>query len=187
MREKRIETLRAEVEKARASLKLAQTEQERGDLLLEQARVLEAKLKEARARVAQAQINLRDTVLRSPISGVISRKRVEEGQLVQRGQPVLVINDPKDVWVLANIKESAIREVAVGSPVDVRVDAYPDRRFEGRVEVIGAAAISEFALFPPTGSFTKVEQRIPVRIAVANPDGMLKPGMMVVVGIVKNR
>jgi len=70
--------------------------------------------------------------------------------------------------------------------VDITVDAYPDRRFDGKVETIGAAAISEFALFPPTGSFTKVEQRIPVQIAVANTDGLLKPGMMVVVGIVKD-
>jgi membrane fusion protein (multidrug efflux system) len=74
----------------------------------------------------------------------------------------------------------------VGKAVDISVDAYPDRRFEGKVETIGAAAISEFALFPPTGSFTKVEQRIPVQIAVANTDGLLKPGMMVVVGIVKD-
>jgi membrane fusion protein, multidrug efflux system len=74
----------------------------------------------------------------------------------------------------------------VGKPVDITVDAYPDRHFEGKVETIGAAAISEFALFPPTGSFTKVEQRIPVQITVANPDGLLKPGMMVVIGIVKD-
>ena len=72
----------------------------------------------------------------------------------------------------------------MGKPVDITVDAYPDRRFEGKVETIGAAAISEFALFPPTGS--KVEQRIPVQITVANSDGLLKPGMMVIIGIVKD-
>ena len=138
------------------------------------------------ARAERARQSLQDTVLRSPLTGVISRKRVEEGQLVQNGQPVLVISDPKDVWILANIKESYIRDVTVGKVVDITVDAYPDRRFEGKVETIGAAAISEFALFPPTGSFTKVEQRIPVQITVANTDGLLKPGMMVVVGIVKD-
>jgi len=74
-------------------------------------------------------------------------------------------------------------QVHVGSPVDVWVDAYPSRIFRGTVESIGAAAISEFALFPPTGNFTKVEQRIPVRIIVASADGLLKPGMMVIVGI----
>jgi membrane fusion protein, multidrug efflux system len=94
-----------------------------------------------------------------------------------------VVNDPRDVWVLTNVKETYIRDVHVGSPVDVWVDAYPSRIFRGIVESIGAAAISEFALFPPTGNFTKVEQRIPVRITVDSIDGLLKPGMMVIVGI----
>jgi membrane fusion protein (multidrug efflux system) len=185
LRERKIETLQAEVERARVNLRLAETDRERGGLRQEQLKVLEARLKDAHAKLERAQVNLNDTVLRSPTAGVVSRKRAEEGQLVQRGQPVLVINDPKDVWVLANIKESYIRDVVVGNPVDIRVDAYPDRRFQGIVETVGAAAISEFALFPPTGSFTKVEQRIPVRITVPNADGLLKPGMMVVVGIVR--
>ena len=99
---------------------------------------------------------------------------------------MLVIGDPHDVWILANIKESYIRDVAVGKPVDISVDAYPDREFQGTVDTIGHAAISEFALFPPTGSFTKVEQRIPVQITVPNSNGLLKPGMMVEIGIVKD-
>jgi membrane fusion protein (multidrug efflux system) len=185
LRERKVETLQAEVEKARVNIRLAEAERERSGVREEQVRILEARLKEVRAKAERAQISLADTILRSPIAGVISRKRVEEGQLVQRGQPVLVINDPKDVWVLANIKESYVRDVVVGNPVDIRVDAYPDRRFQGMVETVGAAAISEFSLFPPTGSFTKVEQRIPVRITVPNTDGLLKPGMMVVIGIVK--
>lgn len=183
--ERKVETLQAEVEKAEANLQLAKTEEDRSAVRHEQVRILQARLKEAQAKAERARISLGDTLLRSPIAGVISRKRVEEGQLVQRGQPVLVINDPKDVWVLANIKESYIREVIVGNPVVIDVDAYPDRRFQGTVETVGAAAISEFSLFPPTGSFTKVEQRIPVRITVQNREGLLKPGMMVVVGIVR--
>src|SRR3989442_9280355 len=186
LRERKVQTLEAEVEKAQASVRLVQTEVERSAMRQDKLRILEAHLKEVRAKVERVGQSLQDTLLRSPIDGVISRKRVEEGQLVQNGQPVLVISDPRDVWILANIKESSIREVAVGKPVDITVDAYPDRHFEGKVESIGAAAISEFALFPPTGSFTKVEQRIPVQIAVANPDGLLKPGMMVVIGIVKD-
>jgi membrane fusion protein, multidrug efflux system len=186
LRERKVQTLAAEVDKAQANVRLVQTEVERSATRQDKLHILEARLKEARAKVERVRQGLQDTLLRSPISGVISRKRVEEGQLVQNGQPVLVISDPKDVWILANIKESYIRDVAVGKVVDITVDAYPDRRFDGRVETIGAAAISEFALFPPTGSFTKVEQRIPVQITVANTDGLLKPGMMVVVGIVKD-
>ena len=185
LRERKVETLQAEVEGARVNIRLAETERERSGVREEQVRILEARLKDVRAKAERAQISVADTILRSPITGVISRKRVEEGQLVQRGQPVLVLNDPRDVWVLANIKESYIRDVVIGNPVNIDVDAYPDRRFQGVVESVGAAAISEFSLFPPTGSFTKVEQRIPVRITVPNADGLLKPGMMVVVGIVK--
>ena len=186
LRERKIQTLEAEIEKAQASVRLVQTELERSKTRQDRLQILEARLKDVHAKAERARQSLQDTVLRSPLTGVISRKRVEEGQLVQNGQPVLVISDPKDVWILANIKESYIRDVTVGKPVDIMVDAYPDRRFEGKVETIGAAAISEFALFPPTGSFTKVEQRIPVQITVANTAGLLKPGMMVVIGIVKD-
>lgn len=185
LRELKIQTMEAEVKKSQANLGLVQTEAERSQTRQDKLQILEARLKEARAKVERVRHSLEDTLVRSPITGVISRKRVEEGQLVQAGQPVLVLNDPKDVWVLANIKESYIREVSVGKEVDINVDAYPDRRFRGKVDTIGAAAISEFALFPPTGSFTKVEQRIPVQITVDNVEGLLKPGMMVVVGIQK--
>jgi membrane fusion protein (multidrug efflux system) len=177
--------MEAEVAKAQASLRLAETERDEGYVLKEKTRILEARLREMQAKAERARGDLEATVLRSPIAGVISRQRVEEGQLVQRGQPVLVLNNPQDVWVLANIKESYIRDVEVGKVVDIRVDAYPDRRFAGKVTTVGAAAISEFSLFPPTGTFTKVEQRIPVQISVPNADGLLKPGMMVVVGIVR--
>ena len=174
------------VEKALVDVRLAETAAERIQVGQEGINALEAQLKEARAKRDLAERNVNKTVLKSPISGVISRKRVEEGQVVQKGQPVLVIGDPHDVWILANIKESYIRNVAVGKPVDISVDAYPDREFQGTVDTIGHAAISEFALFPPTGSFTKVEQRIPVQITVPNANGLLKPGMMVEIGIVKD-
>ena len=174
------------VEKALVDVRLAETAAERIQVGQEGINALEAQLKEARAKRDLAERNVNKTVLKSPISGVISRKRVEEGQVVQKGQPVLVIGDPHDVWILANIKESYIRNVAVGKPVDISVDAYPDHEFQGTVDTIGHAAISEFALFPPTGSFTKVEQRIPVQITVPNANGLLKPGMMVEIGIVKD-
>jgi len=180
-----VQTLEAEVEATLAKVRLAETESERSNIQ-ERINVLEAQLKQARATRELAERNVGKTVLRSPMAGVISRKRVEEGQVVQGGQPVLVIGDPHDVWILANIKESYIRDVAVGKPVDISVDAYPDREFQGTVDTIGHAAISEFALFPPTGSFTKVEQRIPVQITVPNSNGLLKPGMMVEIGIVKD-
>ncbi|RMF88357.1 MAG: HlyD family secretion protein [Nitrospinota bacterium] len=186
-RRQKIAKLRAEVREQEAALQLTQLDTRQASLKEERVKILKAKLKEAEARLAAARLRLEHTTVRSPITGIVSRKRVELGEMVQRGQPVLVISDLDRVWVLSNIKETYIRDVQVGSPVDIWVDAYPDRQFQGRVETIGAAAISEFALFPPTGNFTKVEQRIPVRISVENVDGMLRPGMMVVVGIAKSK
>jgi membrane fusion protein, multidrug efflux system len=183
LQSRRVATLRAEVNETEAAHQLALANAGIEDLKRDRIRLLEAKLKEEEAKVAAALLRLENTVISSPIDGVVSRKRVELGEMVQRGQPVLVVNDPRDVWVLSNVKETYIRDVRVGSPVDVWVDAYPSRVFRGIVESVGAAAISEFALFPPTGNFTKVEQRIPVRIAVDIVDGLLKPGMMVIVGI----
>ncbi len=183
LQSRRVTTLRAEVKETEAAYQLAIANAGIEDLKRERIKLLEAKLKEEAAKVAAARLRLENTVIHSPIDGVVSRKRVELGEMVQRGQPILVVNDPRDVWVLTNVKETYIRDVHVGSPVDVWVDAYPSRIFRGIVESIGAAAISEFALFPPTGNFTKVEQRIPVRITVDSVDGLLKPGMMVIVGI----
>ncbi len=183
LQSRRVTTLRAEVQETEAAYQLAVANAGIEDLKRERIKLLEAKLKEEEAKVAAARLRLENTVIHSPIDGVVSRKRVEQGEMVQRGQPILVVNDPQDVWVLSNVKETYIRDVHVGSLVDVWVDAYPSRIFRGTVESVGAAAISEFALFPPTGNFTKVEQRIPVRINVESADGLLKPGMMVIVGI----
>jgi membrane fusion protein, multidrug efflux system len=183
LQSRRVTTLRAEVQETEAAYQLAIANAGIEDLKRERIKLLEAKLKEEEAKVAAARLRLENTTIYSPLDGVVSRKRVELGEMVQRGQPILVVNDPRDVWVLTNVKETYIRDVHVGSPVDVWVDAYPNRIFRGMVESVGAAAISEFALFPPTGNFTKVEQRIPVRITVDSVDGLLKPGMMVIVGI----
>ncbi len=183
LQSRRVTTLRAEIQETEAAYQLTVANAGVEDLKRERIKLLEAKLKEEEAKVAAAQLRLENTVIHSPIDGVVSRKRVELGEMVQRGQPILVVNDPRDVWVLTNVKETYIRDVHVGSSVDVWVDAYPSRIFRGTVESVGAAAISEFALFPPTGNFTKVEQRIPVRITVDSAEGLLKPGMMVIVGI----
>jgi membrane fusion protein, multidrug efflux system len=180
---RRVNTLRAEVKEAEAAYQLAIANAGIEDLKRERIKLPDAKLKEEEAKVGAARLRVENTVIHSPINGVVSRKRVEQGEMVQRGQPILVVNDPHDVWVLSNVKETYIRDVHVGSLVDVWVDAYPSQIFRGTVESVGAAAISEFALFPPTGNFTKVEQRIPVRITVESANGLLKPGMMVIVGI----
>jgi membrane fusion protein (multidrug efflux system) len=119
-----------------------------------------------------------------PFDGVVGRVFVDEGEYVTPGQRLVLVHDPARVRIEANVKETDIRHFRPGAPVRVRVDAYPSRVFEGRVERVGAAATSEFALLPspnPSGNFTKITQRLPVRIALrpADADGLLRPGMMV--------
>ncbi|PPR59676.1 MAG: hypothetical protein CFH10_01816, partial [Alphaproteobacteria bacterium MarineAlpha4_Bin2] len=95
-------------------------------------------------------------------------------------------HDPKRVWIDANIKETDIRKVKIGQTVDVTVDAFPEKKFGGKVTAIGNAATSEFALLPtpnPSGNFTKITQRLRVRIAIDQEQNLLRPGMMVEVFI----
>ena len=97
-----------------------------------------------------------------------------------------MMHDPASVWVEANVKETQLRRLALWQKVEVHVDAFPDRDLEGRVERIGQSATSSFALLPtpnPSGNFTKVTQRVPVRISISQREGRLRPGMMVEVRI----
>ena len=115
----------------------------------------------------------------------MSRKTVEVGQYVQAGQPMLDVVPLVDVWVVANFKETEIRDVTPGDRAEVRVDAYPGRKFSGHVESLSPATGARFSLLPPdnaTGNFTKVVQRIPVKIRVDGPVDAahpLRPGMSV--------
>lgn len=149
----------------------------------------EARLASARAAVANARLQLSYTVITAPISGVVGRRTAERGGLVQIGQTLMSIIPDKDTWVTANLKETDLADVAVGDSVEFTVDAYPGRHFRGHVESLSPATGARFALLPPdnaTGNFTKVVQRVPVRVAVdsgADQQHPLRPGMSVVVTI----
>ena len=156
-------------------------------------RAADGQLQAAQATVDQASIQLDDTRLTAPAGGVISKKNVEVGQLVQPGQPLMSVVPMDDVWVVANLKETEIRDVNPGDKVDFSVDAYPGVHFQGTVESLAAATGSQFSLLPPdnaTGNFTKVVQRIPVKILVdggQNAKYPLRPGMSAVVDIVTRK
>ena len=102
----------------------------------------------AKAALEQAKLNLAYSELKAPVSGVVSRKTVEVGQVVQPGQPLLAIVPLGDVWVTANFKESQLKGIRPGQRVDVAVDAY-GRSYRGRVDSIAAATGSRFSLLPP--------------------------------------
>jgi membrane fusion protein (multidrug efflux system) len=156
-----------------------------------QAALLGADARVAAARAArdQAALNLSYTRITAPSEGVVSKKSVELGQLVQPGQPLMSEVPLSDVWVTANLKETQMADVTPGDPVDFTVDAYGSRHFSGQVESLSPATGARFSLLPPdnaTGNFTKVVQRIPVRIRLAgknDPARPLRPGMSVVVTI----
>ena len=147
---------------------------------------LRGKLAEARAALTAAELKLDHTRVTSPIDGVVAKKVANLGEVIKPGQTIAVIVDLTKVWVEANLEETKVQHVHLGQEVDLKVDAYPGTRFTGKVVNIGAAATSEFALIPENrsaGNFTKVTQRIPIKIEVTTPAYQLRPGMMVVVGI----
>ena len=142
---------------------------------------------EVQARIRQKEVALDDRVVRSPVNGVVDQKFVEPGEYVIPGQRLVMVHNPKAVWVEVLLKETKLAGLKPGQPVSISVDAYPGRPFSGSIERIGTAATSQFALIPspnPSGNFTKINQRVPVRIKVDQPDdNPLRPGMMVEVDI----
>jgi len=149
----------------------------------------DARLASARAAVDNARLQLSYAYITAPVSGVVARRNAETGALVQIGQTLMSIVPDQNVWVTANLKETQLTHVRVGDRAEFTVDAYPGRKFEGRVESLSPATGARFALLPPdnaTGNFTKVVQRVPVRIAVDQPSETavpLRPGMSVDVTI----
>jgi membrane fusion protein, multidrug efflux system len=157
------------------------------DVIRAQLEMATQELAQARSQVAQQQLRLSDLQVPSPISGVVDKTLIDEGEYISAGQPILMMHNPDALWVEANIKETDVGELRLGQPVDITVDAYPNDDFHGHVAVIGRAATSQFALLPdpnPSGNFTKITQRIPVRIALDDgPTDLIGPGMMVEVDI----
>lgn len=119
------------------------------------------------AQVNQAELNISNTKIRAPVDGFIARKSVEVGQLAAPGVPLIGFVSSTERWVIANFKETDLDDIKVGANVDVDVDAIGGKTFHGEVESLSAATGATFALLPPdnaTGNFTKVVQRVPVRI-----------------------
>ncbi|NKB48189.1 MAG: HlyD family efflux transporter periplasmic adaptor subunit [Alphaproteobacteria bacterium] len=184
--EERYQVAVANLATARADTREAEADRQQiqvNESLLDNLRFQEAQIASERDRQV---LDIEDRTIRSPLNGVVSRTFIDKGEFVRPGQRLMLIHDPDNIWVEANIKETELRHLEAGMPVKLRVDAFPDHEFSGTVERIGQAATSEFALLPnpnPSGNFTKVTQRVPIRISVKQEDAMLRPGMLVVVEI----
>jgi membrane fusion protein (multidrug efflux system) len=150
-----------------------------------QAEQAAGQVAQLQAAVRQAELELSYTKLYAPVAGRITRKSVEPGGYVQVGQALLSIV-PQHVWVIANFKETQLARMRPGQPVQITVDAYPDRTFTGHVDSIQAGSGAAFSLLPPenaTGNYVKVVQRVPVKILLDDPPDpahVLGPGMSVV-------
>ena len=150
---------------------------------------LQAALAEAEANRRLAQIDLDNTLLRAPVNGVLGNKRVQVGQLLQPGVQVMTVVPLAEVYVTANFKETQVAAMQPGQRVTLEVDALAGESLHGVVDSFSPAAGSRFSLLPPenaTGNFTKIVQRIPVRIQVQGVgalEGRLRPGMSVVAAV----
>jgi len=140
----------------------------------------------AKAALAAARLKLGYTRIVAPFDGVVGEREVQPNDYVNIGSNLINVVPLPDVYVVANYKETQLTRVRPGQPVEVTVDSFPNQRLHGRVERISPASGSQFALLPPdnaTGNFTKVVQRVPVRIALDKGQPLLErllPGMSVV-------
>jgi membrane fusion protein (multidrug efflux system) len=155
----------AQVQAAEAAVKLAQ-----------------ARLQQTQAALSLAELAVSYTQVRAPVTGQVSRRTVEVGQMVGPERPLMAVVPQDDVWVVANFKEDQVGDMRPGQPVEVKLDAFSGRHFKGHVDSLAGASGARFALLPPdnaSGNFVKVVQRIPVLVRFdEKPSELpLKPGM----------
>lgn len=188
----KFETARAELEKQKALLASAQAallaEQQQLVVLQAGAKEIQAKLAQMQAQLALARNDLDNTVIRAPIGGVIGNRTVRTGQFVRPGVQLLVVVPLPDIYVVANFKETQLVDMRPGQKVEMTVDAFPGRKFAAHIDSFAPASGAQFSILPPenaTGNFTKVVQRIPVRIVVdkAEDAALLRPGLSVYVSV----
>jgi membrane fusion protein (multidrug efflux system) len=178
--------MEAEHQQAEGSLDEAKAGEERLKVIDAQIEALTHQVANLAAQMYQQQVDVEDRTIKSPVPAVIDRTFVLPGEYVASGQRILMLHNPDEVWVEANIKETQVGQIKLGQPVHVIVDAYPGVAFTGKVTRIGSATNARFALLPtpnPSGNFTKITQRMPVKIDIVDPPKPLTPGMMVEVEI----
>jgi membrane fusion protein, multidrug efflux system len=182
-----VSTAQSHVAQAEAALRSAQTGPQQVAVTEARAGAAGATVQKQQAAVAQAELNLQYTTIVAPVDGIVSKRSVEPGQVVQPGQPLLSVVNLEDLWVTANFKETQLEHMAVGQKANIHVDAY-NRDYNGRVDSIGGGTGARFSLLPPenaTGNYVKVVQRVPVKVVFDKGQDVheLRPGMSVVVTV----
>jgi membrane fusion protein (multidrug efflux system) len=182
----RLVQARTAVPQAQAGIEAARSGPSQIAVMKSNAASADARVQQAKASLDRAQLDLEYTNVLAPVSGAVSMKNVELGQVVQRDQPLMAIVPLEDIWVTANFKEGQLNHMRVGQRVAISVDAYGGRKYQGRVQSIAAATGARFSLLPPenaTGNYVKVVQRIPVKIVLdrgEDPQHILRLGMSVI-------
>lgn len=174
----------AALESARLSMQSAQTslqdsQQQQAAAVKTSEPALLAGIKQAQAVYDAAAYNYNNSILKAPLGGTVVRTVVQAGETINPGQTILSITRPDHTWIIANIEEKKINRVKTGQEVEIRLDSYPGKVFKGSVAAVGDVSQSTFALFSSestSGSFTKVSQRVPVKISVDNQGLVLKAG-----------
>jgi membrane fusion protein, multidrug efflux system len=182
----------AQAARSRDAGALAAIERDKANLAaaLKQVELLKAEIVQANAAASragalqhQAELNLSYTTIIAPIDGVVGNRTLRAGQYVQAGTQLMSLVPASGAYVVANFKETQLTHVQAGQPVDIEVDMFPGKRVRGHVDSLAPASGQEFALLPPdnaTGNFTKVVQRIPVKISLDSSSVALRPGMSVI-------
>jgi membrane fusion protein (multidrug efflux system) len=174
----------AEIRNAEALMALAQAAREEMQVIARQLESLGPQEREMTAARDRAALDVADRTIRMPFDGVVDRIFMDPGEYVLAGQRIIMVHSPAQIRIEANVKETDVRHFRPGSPVTVRVDAWPGQVFTGVVDRMVEAATSEFALLPsanPSGNFTRITQRLPLRVRLdpPPPPGLLRPGMLV--------
>lgn len=190
-----LDNVKAELEKAQAQYNVAVQKNKNAEGQLRTA-LSQLKMSESNSQIRlreyeYAKLQLSYTKIYAPVNGQVSKKSIQPGQLIQAGQPLMALVQGDQIWVTANFKETQLEGMRVGNAVDILVDAYPDKTFQGKVESLGGATGAKFSLLPPdnaSGNFVKVVQRVSIRIAIdVTPDALqlLKPGLSVTTIVAK--
>ena len=158
-----------------------------------QNRIALAQVNTSKAKLSVVQTQLQNTRITSPMNGVVAKKWVMPGDVVQPGESIFSLYNLDNIWITANFEETKLSSIHLGDPAEISVDAHPNIKFRGKVLLIGAVTASQFSLIPPnnaSGNYTKVTQRVPIKISIEKPSGsnelnsiLLLPGMSVEVKI----
>ena len=202
--QERVDRSRNELDTARQALQVAQAQLNSatartrqaiiasGDtnLVAQDLLILQAKLRQAQAQLERQRVIISKHEIRSPVNGVIDKLFFDPGERTLQGFRVALLHDPDDVWVAANIKETEIRHLRDNALVEIHIDSDPDTPVLGRIVTIGSSTVGEMSLMPnpnATGVFTKITQRIPVKIELDSQSEQLRPGSMVKVSIFRTK